>query len=195
MKINSAVLFLFFLMPLFASFIPEQAQAQYEFGLSGGFRSGQATTDLAGAYISAKAGYQLGAVTWLQIYQSWSLRTGFLYTQRPATLTNTKSGDVDIQFAYFDVPATASYKFSDYAGIFAGPVIAFNQSKDVSCSQRPDCAAIDVRGVLFPIELGLDFKFAPQLGGEVYFEYVPGNLSVNVAEMKTLGANLVFFFE
>ena len=190
MKNIFAILFL-----IFTGTLPLAAQADNEVGLSGGWRSGQATTDLPRANIGSKAGYQLGAVAWLQIFGPWSLRTGFLYTQRPATLTNTLSGDVDIQYSYFDVPATAYVKFSDNLGIFAGPILSFNQSKDVSCSQKPDCAAMDVKGLLIPFEFGLDFKFASQIGGEVYFEYVPGSLSVNVAEMKSVGANLIFLFE
>jgi hypothetical protein len=185
-------IFLTFLAAIFVSFA---AQAQSEFGLSAGIRSGQAETDLQGATLTGKTGFQVGALTWLPIYRGWSIRTGFLYSQRPSMLSNTASGDVDIAYSYFDVPVTPFYRFSDFAGIFGGPVLAFNQSKEVTCSSKTNCAAPDVKSFLVPLEIGLDFRFAPLMGGEVYFEYVSGSLSANVFDMKTVGANFLFFFE
>ncbi len=172
-----------------------QPQTTSEFGLTAGIHSGQAETDLPRATISSKLGFQVGALAWLSIYHSWSLRTGFLYSQRPGALSNTSSGDVNIEYAYFDVPLTASLRFSDFASLFAGPLLAFNQSKDVICSAKPNCTAIDVNAFLVPIQMGLDFKFAPQVGAEIYVEVINGDLSANVSNMKTVGANLLFFFE
>lgn len=171
------------------------AQAQIQFGLAAGFRSGQAETNIQGATIPSETGMQFGAISYFPIQAPFGVRSGFLYTQRYSTIERTLSGTVDVDFAYFDVPLQGRMQFSDFGGVFAGPVLAFNQSKEVTCSNRANCAALDVRSFLLPLQLGLDFRFLPQVGGELYFEYVAGDLATSVSNMKTVGANVLFFFE
>lgn len=184
-----AALFIFILS------LAAQAQSRIEFGIAGGFRSMQVETDISSATTNSKTGYQVGPLAYLPLNDFWGLRTGFLYTQRFANLQNTNKGDVDIQYAYFDVPGTVMIRFADFAGAFAGPVLAFNQSKDVTCTKNAECAALDVKSIIVPWQLGLSFRFLSQLGAELYYEYVPGDLSTNVSNMKTVGGNLVFYFE
>ncbi|MEZ0392004.1 MAG: outer membrane beta-barrel protein [Pseudobdellovibrionaceae bacterium] len=171
------------------------AQAQMEFGLVGGLQSGQAETDLSGASAKTRLGYHFGGLAYLPLQKSWGLRSGLIYNQRYTTLEPTLSGKVDMDFAYFDVPLTPMLKFSGAGGVFAGPVLAFNQSKDVTCSQRANCAAVDVKSFLLPLQVGVQFRFLPQMGAELFFEYISGELATNVSNMKTVGASFLFYFE
>jgi hypothetical protein len=171
------------------------AQAQIEFGIVAGYHSNQAETDIVGANIGPESGYQFGALTYLPLYKNFGMRTGFLYVQRFSTIDRTQAGQVDLDFAYFDVPLTAMLKFGDVAGIFAGPVLAFNQAKDVTCSARANCGASDVKSFILPMQIGLNVRMLSQLGAEVYYEFISGDLATNVSDMKTVGANLIFYFE
>jgi hypothetical protein len=184
-----------FLFILLFSFFGLAAQAQMEFGLAGGPRYSQADTNISGASVASKLGLQAGVLGYLPFAKTWGLRTGFFYTQRYVTIQKTASGDVDIQYSYFDVPATLRLQVSDRAGIFGGPILAFNQSKDVSCSKNSSCSALDVKSVILPWQIGLNFRMLSQFGGELYFEYAPGDLSTNVSDMRTVGVNAVLYFE
>lgn len=170
------------------------SQAQVEVGIAAGYRSNQIDTDLRNANTSSVGGMQFGPIFHFPITDLWGLRSGFLYTRRSAWIDNTASGTVDIQYAYFDVPVTAQLRFSDLAGVFGGFVVGFNQSKDVSCS-RTQCAAADMRSVILPWQVGLNFRLISSLGGELFYEYVPGDLSANVQNMRSVGANLIYYFE
>jgi hypothetical protein len=187
MKVLLSALILFFSLSV---------GAQIEFGVLGGVRSNQADTDIKRASISSRNSYQFGLLGFLPIWNEFAgLRTGGLISPRYVTINNTDSGAVEINYVYIDVPATLMFKFTEYAGIFAGPVLSFNYSKEVSCSLRADCAATDVKSVVAPWILGLHFKFLPQIGAELYYEIVPGDLSANVSQMTAVGANFIFFIE
>lgn len=172
-----------------------QAQAQIGFGALAGVHSGQADTDIAGAKMNSKTGFHFGVLALVPIVSNFEMRSGFIYNQRYAEIQNTAAGNVSLDFSYFDVPLTPMFRLSEAAGIFAGPVVAFNQSKEVTCTNRANCAALDVKSVVLPLQLGVNFKFMSQAGGELYAEYVAGDLSTNVSDMKTVGANFIFYFE
>ncbi len=165
------------------------------FGALFGLRSNQADTDIRNATVNSRMGYQFGVLALFPIVKAIEVRSGFMYTQRYSEIANTASGTVTVDYSYFDVPMTLMYRFSEAAGVFAGPVIAFNQSKEVTCSRNTNCAALDVKSVVMPLQIGLNFKFLPQMGGEVFFEYTSGDLSTNVANMRSVGANLIYYFE
>jgi hypothetical protein len=172
-----------------------QAQAQIGFGALIGMRSNQAETDIRNATVNSRTGTHFGVLALFPVVKALEVRTGFIYTQRYSEITNTASGVVSIDYSYFDVPMTLMYRFSEAAGVFGGPVIAFNQSKEVSCSKNTSCAALEVKSVVMPLQVGLNFKFAPQMGGEAFFEYTSGDLSTNVANMRSVGGNFVYYFE
>lgn len=184
-----------FTLSLFLILFSLAAQAQIEFGLAVGARSGQAETDIVGATMQTQEGWQFGAIAYLPIQNPFGMRSGFLYSQRFAAIERTRAGDVDIDFAYFDVPIQARLQMGDYAGLYGGPVLAFNQSKEVSCTIKANCVAIDVKSFVIPWQVGVDFRIFSQFGAELYYEYIPGDLSTNVSNMKTVGANALFFFE
>lgn len=184
-----------FFISLISVLISVPSFADHEFALLAGFRSGSTETDLRNASTETKTGFAAGGIFNLGLMDPWVLRTGFIISGRPASLGPTVQGKVDLNFYYVDVPATVMLRFSEAAGVFAGPVIAFNQSKETTCSIATNCGAQNVKSVIVPWQMGLQFKLMPQLGGEVFYEYIPGSLADNVAEMKTVGINALIFFE
>lgn len=181
---------------LFTVLLSIGAQAQMEFGALVGFRSNQAQTDISLASVSSRTSYQFGVQGFFPIWNDLAgLRTGAMVAPRYVNLSNTRKGTVEINYIYLDVPATLMLKFNEVAGVFAGPILSFNYSKEVSCSLQADCVATDVKSVVVPWTLGLNFKILPQIGGELFYEYVPGDLSTNVSNMTTVGANFIFYIE
>ena len=182
---------------LFAAFfciISSQASAVELAGVFG-MRSNDAKTDLANANIKSRTGFQAGLLGWAPIQGRVGGRSGFLYTQRYIGLGPTQSGTVNFEFSYFDVPLTGTVKLGDYAWIFAGPVLAFNFSKEVTCTTNATCSPLDTKSFIIPLQLGIDFKFASQFGGEVFYEYTSGELAKNYSNLSSVGANLLIFFE
>ncbi len=172
-----------------------KAASDIQFGALLGFRSSQSDTDIRGASTSSRTSYQFGALAFFPIVSQLEVRSGFIYSQRFTEIKNTAQGIVSVDYDYFDVPITLGFRFSEAALVFAGPVIAFNQSKEVSCTLQASCSAVDVKSVIMPLQLGIGFKFLPQIGAEAYYEYIAGDLSANVENMRTVGANLIFYFE
>lgn len=160
-----------------------------------GFRSMQMDTDIGGASTASKTGFQAGLLMNVPLKSVIEIRSGVLYVQRHGEIKNTGKGTVDINYSYFDVPAEIALRFNEAASIFGGTRFAFNQSREVECSALASCEASSVRSVLFPLEVGVEFRFLPQMGAELYYEYIPGELSANVQDMKTVGINLTFQFE
>jgi hypothetical protein len=182
---------LFALIGLFLS----PAYSQIQFGGLLGYRSNQAETDIKSAHVNARGGIQFGIEGLVPLGNSFEIRSGFTYAQRYSEIQNTAQGTVSVDYAYIDVPATLMYRFVPAVGIFAGPVLGFNQSKNVNCSLAATCAAVDVQSVIIPWQLGLNFRFLSQMGAEIFYEYVPGDLSTNISDMKSVGGNLLIYFE
>lgn len=175
-------------------FLTAEARDEIGFSAALGLRSNEAETDVGSATVTSQVGLQAGILAYLPV-SSWVLRTGALYTQRSINLGPVQEGDVEVRYSYFDIPLTPVIRLSDYAGFFGGPLIAFNQSRDVSCSKVSNCSAFDVRSIIVPLQLGFQFRFLDQVGAEIFYEYVPGELSTNVSNMRTFGGNLTFYFE
>jgi hypothetical protein len=55
--------------------------------------------------------------------------------------------------------------------------------------------ALDARSVVVPLQAGVSFEFLRQIGAQLYFEDVPGELSTNVSDMKSIGALFIYYFE
>ncbi len=166
-----------------------------DFAVLVGTKNNSATTDITGATVTSKFGIMVGVLGLLPLTRNgFGIRSGGIYNQRYVTMGPSNQGDIEIQYTYFDIPMTPMLQIDRLITLFAGPVLAFNQSKDVSCSKAPTCAAADVKSFLMPIQIGADFRFAPQFGGEVFFESISGDISKNVANMTSVGfAGLIFF--
>lgn len=177
------------------SLISGSAKADLDFAGLVGYRMNTGRTNILGATGSSKFGFMAGFVGWIPLRHGIGVRTGALYNQRYMGLGPVNEGDIDIQYSYLDLPMTAMYQMNSQWTIYGGPTLAFNQSKDVSCTKLATCSAADVKSFLLPWQFGVDFKFAPQFGGEFFFETINGDLSTNVSDMKAVGLSLLVFFD
>jgi hypothetical protein len=166
------------------------AFAYSDFGVALGVRSNSADAVTSGDSVDSATSFGAGVEGFFEMAPQFDIRAGFLYNQRKFSLT---SGGVsnDITLSYIDIPVTAEYKFADYAGVFAGPVIGLLASKDKSGTWAKNPSSM-----VLAWQLGVTFKFAPQLGAEVYYEILPSKFADPYLEnAKTVGANLLITFE
>ncbi len=173
-----------------------QAQAS-DFAVALGMRSNSAEAVPTGYSSTSMTGLGGGVIGFFDLAPSVQGRIGFLYNQR-----NTKIGisgnEYELTANYLDIPVTAMYKFADYAGIFAGPVIGLAAGKTCTASGvAASCAGIkDPESSIFGLQFGASFKFAPQVGAEIYYELVSSEYWKDLAKnMKTVGLNLLITFE
>jgi len=149
-----------------------------------------------GVSASGKTGIQAGVLGFIDLGASLQLRSGFLFTQRVFTVTSSGQ-ETEFVFTYFDVPLTLKFMFSEYGGVFLGPNIALNAGK--SCSGPNACSTEGVKSSLVGIQLGASFKFASQMGAELYYELNSGDIQsvngVSGKDAKSIVANFLFTFE
>jgi hypothetical protein len=161
-----------------------------------GVRVNSGTTDLPNASVSnitSFSGGILGAVPLGSPDGPLAFRSGFLVTQRYAAISPTSQGEVDIHFAYVDIPLTVMYLVTPTAGLFAGPVVAMNIIKD--CTANSSCGATNVKSVAFPLTVGLQAKIFNQIGAEVFYEKTSGDLSDHFSNYTSVGGNILFYFD
>ncbi len=167
-----------------------------DFGLIVGLRTNSADFPSNGGTVASKTGLGVGAMGYFDIANKWEMRTGFVYNQRNFTITNG-GVDSDLNLSYIDIPVTASYKFADYAGVFAGPVLGLLASKECK-SGAGGCSAVtnNPDSLSLGLQFGASFKFAPQLGGEFYYMTIPSEFwKGSLQNAKTVGASLLITFE
>lgn len=151
-----------------------------------GFRSGSAkiedsTSDKQGL------GYQLGATAVFNLAEKFGLKTGLMYTER--AFKSTVSGqNIEGKITYFDIPLFVMFKLEDFVGIYVGPTVSFQIGDDVKGSTT---GFTDIESMIIPITLGAQFKFTPDLGLNVFFENVSGDLAQGVDKYRAVGATLM----
>jgi hypothetical protein len=164
-----------------------------DFAAAIGFRSNSADAVTVGADVTSKTSLGAGVIGFFDMGDSFQIRSGFLYNQRHFGLGATGGTDYETNAAYIDIPVTAMFKFADYAGAFAGPVLGLLASKE--CKVPGGCAT-SPESTLMALQFGASFKFAPQLGAEIYYETVPSTFWKDAMKnARTVGANLLFTFE
>jgi hypothetical protein len=174
--------------------------AASDYGAVIGFRSQSGDLDPAtstGYTSKAAIGYQLGVTTSFQVSGPLNFRTGLMYVERPLKVSSSATGDeADYRFTYFDVPALLSYKFDDYAAIYAGVSLSVNLSNSATGKGILSTVKVtDAKSLVVPILLGAAFRFAPQIGADVFFETVPGDLALGLKSYRAVGINLLYFFD
>ena len=145
--------------------------------------------NVSGSDTNAMIGYQFGVTGAFPIAEILSFRTGFLYTQKNFEVEGT-AGAGDYKFTYVEVPATLMLKFTEYAGAYAGVALSLNLDDE--------CGAASCTGtesVVTPILIGASFKFAPQLGLNLYYETITGKVANGVDDLRAVGANLMITFD
>ena len=68
-----------------------------------------------------------------------------------------------------------------------GPSFAVKLGDEVSTA-----SLTDVKSFITPLTFGAQFKFVPNLGANVFFETVPGDLANGVSNSRAVGVNLLF---
>lgn len=177
------------LISLFAIFFTISASAANytDMALEVGFR--HQNGDVTGSDTNAKVGYQVGLSAAFPVADQWSIRSGLFYTQKNIEVESLVTKQ-DYKFSYVEIPATAMFKFTESAGAYAGINLSMNLDDDCGTGT---CS--DVESFVTPIVIGAAFKFAPQLGGNVYFETLSGDVANNVKDFKAIGANLMITFD
>lgn len=179
-KISLALLAAFGLMAF-------PAFADIDYGLEVGVRqqSGDVDSPLSA---DSQMGMQFGAYVHAPLSGPLHLRSGMLYTQRPLVVKNGVA-DNKVSMNYLDIPVALMYKFEEYAGIYAGVVLAMNLDK------KADVGSIDnVKSPYTPLILGAAFKFHPNLGANIYFES-GGDVADGLKNYRAVGANLQITFD
>lgn len=151
-----------------------------------GFRQQNGSYENSTIDEKAQTGYQVGVSGAFPMADAWSFRTGLFYVEKPL------KGDsgVESKFTYFQVPVTAMYKFAEYAGVYGGINVDINLGDD--CKPN-NCD--DVKSLGTPIVFGAAFKFAPQLGANVFFESGSGEVADGVKDFRAVGANFMVTFD
>jgi len=183
------------LISLVTSFLLSFGAYANDFAAAVGVRSNSADAVTVGNTTTSKTGFGAGVMGFFDMSENVQIRSGFMYNQRNISIRGTGAAaiDEDLDASYIDIPVTAMYKFAEYGGAFAGPVLALLASKNCKvtggCSKNPESMVVGA-------QFGVSFKFAPQLGAELYYELVPTEYWKGQAEnVKTVGANLLFTFE
>lgn len=147
--------------------------------------------DISGTDSSKQVlGYQIGASTVFNFAPSFGLKTGLFYNERPFEASTLNAANSKGKITYFDIPVLFMFKFEDYAGVYFGPSISMRMSDEFSPGKLTD-----IKGMVIPLTLGAQFKFAPNLGANVYFETVPSDLAQGVKNSRAVGANLLITFD
>ena len=154
-------------------------------GIEAGFKSN--TASVTGATSNKQeTGFQLGVSGVYNLGDSFGIKSGLFYSERPVT---AESGAVTAKakITYFEVPVLAMLKFEDYAGVYVGPSVALKMGDEVSPG-----TLTGVKSMIVPITLGAQFKFLPNLGVNVFFETVSGELATGIENSRAVGVNLLF---
>lgn len=166
------------------------SMAALDYAFEAGIRQQNGDTVNSANELDSKMNFQLGLSGFLPIAGQWAFRTGLFYTQRNVEL---KSGGqtYDVDFSTIDIPVTAMYKFEDYAGIFFGLNLVSNLDSSVS-NGGP---LTGVESMQTPFVIGAAFKFAPQFGASVYYEFNSGDVADELDNFRAIGANLMVTFD
>lgn len=167
------------------------ASAAEMMAIEAGFKWNSASVDGASSTKQVVA-FQLGGSAVFPFQGPLALRSGLFYSERPYK-AEVGSADSEGKFTYFEVPAQLMYRFEDYAGFYIGPSLALNLSNE--CTKPSGCSLKSVSSTVIPITIGAAFKFAPQMGVNIFFETVSGDLAKSVGNSRAVGANFMFTFD
>lgn len=166
-----------------------------DFAVAVGVRTNSADAAVSGGPdVSGQMGLGAGVIGWFDLTGALQIRSGFMLNQRNYKTDGTP--EVTANITYIDIPATLMYKFADYAGVFGGPVLGLRASDECKIEGGGSCTGEDPDSMLTGFQFGVGFKFAPQMGAELYYEMVPGEFwDDNLKDAKSIGANFLYTFE
>lgn len=160
-----------------------------DYGVEIGFRQQSGDSSNSSATVISQAGLQGGFTASFPVKDNFNFRTGMLYTQRPLSV-ELSTTETKFNMNYIDFPITGMYKFEEYAGVFAGLHLSMNFDKSCSSDSGTTCSFDSVKSLITPFVVGVNFKFAPQLGATLYFEST-GQVAEGLENYRAVGANLI----
>ncbi|HEY8270375.1 MAG TPA: outer membrane beta-barrel protein [Pseudobdellovibrionaceae bacterium] len=171
----------------FVTLISFHASAQF-MGVELGVRQQSASPVATGISTNTEMAYQFGLVGAFPMVDNFLFRSGFLYTQRPVT-AKIGTATTKYTFNYFDIPLTVLWKLNDFGGVYGGVNLSLVASADCD-----NCGTtVDKKGAM-PLVVGGSFKFAPNVGVDVYFEAMD-KINDDFKEGRAVGANLLITFD
>lgn len=157
-------------------------------GVELGVRQQSSSAEASGTTTSTEMAYQFGLVGAFPMSDTFSFRSGFLYTQRPIT-AKTGTTTTKYTFNYFDIPLTVLWRLNEFGGVYGGVNLALAASADCD-----NCATNVEKTGAMPLVIGGTFKFAPNFGVDVYFEAM-NKFNDDFKEGRAVGANLLITFD
>lgn len=182
-----SVLMVFFTAPVFAQKVSRGPSIPYSMpAVEVGFKWNSASYTNS---ISDKqeAGYQLGVSAVFDFTDTFALKSGMFYSERPFKTELTATTGVKGKITYFEVPLLLMMKFEDYAGAYIGPSIAAKLGDEATPANLTN-----IKSMIIPITFGAQFKFTSELGANVFFETVTGDIATNLSNSRAVGVNLLF---
>jgi hypothetical protein len=153
-------------------------------GVELGFKSN--TASVSGSSSENQAtGYQLGVSGVFNISEKIGLKSGLFYSEVPFD-ADFGASNVKGKITYFEVPALFMFKFEDYAGVYVGPSLAVKLSDDLTPGSLSG-----VKSMVVPVTFGAQFKFLPNLGANLFFQTITGELATGVENSRAVGVNLL----
>jgi hypothetical protein len=122
------------------------------------------------------------------------VRSGLLYVQQNYNLSFGNAGG-NINLSYFQVPVDVLVKFSDYGGVFVGAAADLNLSNSCSVPGYGSCSVQGVNSLPIALEFGGSFKFAPNLGAELYYQQITGNVVTALKNERAVALNFMITFD
>jgi len=159
-------------------------------GFTFGIRSDSADTNVTGATVSGVNSVSFGAIMKTELTENFGLRLGMQYVPRQYQITSANSTE-SFRFTYFEVPVGLLYSFSDAGGFFFGPSFGFGLDK--FCGQALVCQGVS--NSLTSFQFGASFKFAPQIGLEVFYETGMSPLAPQLQQQRAVNINLMVTFD
>lgn len=180
MKILNAI----FLM-MFSSL----AQAQ-DIGFTLGLRADSGTPANGSYTISGQNAVTFGSIIKSSISEKLALRYGLQYTTRQFQIEQSNQNQLN-KFTYFEVPVGLLYQLNEFGGLFFGPSLGLGLEKN--CGAGVNCLGVNSSYVA--LQIGASFKFAPQMGLEVFYESGLSALAQNIQSPRAVGLNLLVTFD
>lgn len=181
-------------------FLSQSYATAEDMGLLLGFRSQSGEIASESYTTSSRTGYQLGGIASLDVSKPLMLRLGFMYTERPVhgkLELGTLSGEADFRLTYFDFPVALAFKIDEYISLFGGLALSVLLENSVSSATGDLRGAkiSDAKAMIFPLQIGVDFRFAPQIGGNVFFEAHPSEVAKDLKNYRAIGLNFIYFLD
>ena len=155
-----------------------------------GWRADSADTGLAGQTVSGQSSPSLGVIVKSQLFGDLGLRFGAEYLTRSYQMESVGASQAH-RFTYFSVPVGLMYRINEFGGFFVGP--ALNMTLEKNCGAGQAC--VGANSSLLALQVGGSFKFAPQLGAEIYFESALGSIHSGVTNPRAVVVNLMVTFD